>query len=80
MSELTDYAEKIIEGTIVDRHFDATIYAAPDDADIWEVPVTSYVAGAHLLGKKARYIKIERNLSKPDSLHLQAVKVYGESE
>ena len=39
MTELTDYAEKILDGTIEDRHFDATIFAAPDDADIWDEAV-----------------------------------------
>ena len=46
--------------------------------DTWEISVTSYVAGAYLPGKKARYLKIERTLTSADSLHLQAVKVYGE--
>ena len=56
--------------------------ATPADApsDVWEIPVTSFVAGAQLPGKPARYIKIERNLTTPDALHLQAVQVFGREE
>jgi hypothetical protein len=39
--------------------------------------VTSFVAGAHVPGKDARYVKIERRLEKPDALHIQTVKIYG---
>ena len=45
--------------------------------DVWEIPVTRFVAGANLLGKEARFVKIERRLSQPDALHLQTVKIYG---
>jgi len=54
------------------------IWTASDTADTWEIPVTSFVAGAHVPGKSARYIKIERDLKIPDALHLQTVKVYGQ--
>jgi hypothetical protein len=53
------------------------VWTSTDTANIWEIPVTSFVAGAHVPGKTARYIKIERRLKKPDALHLQAVKIYG---
>lgn len=53
-------------------------WTATDTADIWEIPVTSFVAGAHVPGKPARFIKIERRLDKPDTLHLQTVKIYGD--
>ena len=52
-------------------------WKSSDTADTWEIPVTSYVAGAYIPGRKARYIKIERNLKNPDSLHLQSIKIYG---
>ena len=54
------------------------IWTATDTADMWEIPVTSFVAGAHIPGKPARFIQIERRLDKPDVLHLQTVKIYGE--
>ena len=54
------------------------IWTAPDSGDRWEIPVTSFIAGAHVPGKTARYIKIERRLQTPDALHLQAVKVFGQ--
>lgn len=54
------------------------IWTASDTSDIWEIPVTSFVAGAHIPGKDARYVKIERRLEKPDALHLQTVKIYGQ--
>jgi len=54
------------------------IWTATDTADVWEIPVTRFVAGAHVPGRVARYIKIERRLQKPDALHLQTVKIYGQ--
>jgi alpha-L-fucosidase len=54
------------------------VWSSTDTANIWQIPVTSFVAGAHVPGKTARYIKIERHLQKPDALHLQTVKIYGE--
>jgi len=45
-------------------------------ADIWEIPVTNFVAGAQIPGKDARYVKIQRRIEKPDALHLQTVKIY----
>lgn len=54
------------------------VWAASDRDETWEIPVTSFVAGAHVPGKDARYVKIERRLTKPDALHLQAVKIFGE--
>ena len=37
MSELVDYGQGILDGTLPpDPSFHATIYAAPDDADPWE--------------------------------------------
>jgi alpha-L-fucosidase len=53
------------------------IWKSSDRSDTWEIPVTSFVAGAHTPGKDARYAKIERRLTKPDALHLQAVRIYG---
>lgn len=51
---------------------------ASDASDLWEVPVTSFVAGAHVPGRNGRYVKIERRLDKADALHLKTVKIYGE--
>ncbi|MEY4489972.1 MAG: hypothetical protein RIQ79_2480 [Verrucomicrobiota bacterium] len=54
------------------------IWTSSDLLDTWEIPVTSFVAGANVPGKEARYIKIERRLERPDALHLQTVKIYGQ--
>ena len=55
-----------------------TVGAVDEHLDVCEIPVTTSQAGAFLPGKKAQYIKIERELSKPDNMHLQEVKVFGE--
>lgn len=39
MSELVDYGRQVLDGTVVDPSFYATIYAAPDDADPWDEAV-----------------------------------------
>lgn len=54
-----------------------TIWKQTDLQPSWDIPVTSYVAGAHIPGKNARFVKIERTLEKPDCLRLQTVKVFG---
>ncbi len=54
------------------------IWTSADTSDTWEIPVSRFVAGAHIPGKDARYVKIERRLEHPDALHLQTVKIYGE--
>jgi alpha-L-fucosidase len=54
------------------------VWSQEDLGDKLEIPVTSYVAGAHLPGRSARYIKVERILTEPDALHLHTLKVYGE--
>jgi alpha-L-fucosidase len=53
------------------------IWKSSDAADTWEIPVTSFVAGADVPGRNARFLKIERRLETPDALHLQTVKIYG---
>ena len=39
MSELVDYGRKVLDGTIEDETFAATLYIAPDDADPWDEKV-----------------------------------------
>lgn len=36
MSELTDYGRQVLDGVLEDPAFQATVYAAPDDADPWD--------------------------------------------
>jgi alpha-L-fucosidase len=43
----------------------------------WEISVTDYVAGAHIPGRKARYIRLELKPAKPEYLHLCQVEVWG---
>lgn len=50
--------------------------AAP--ADVHEIPVTRFEAGAHVPGRDARYLKIERQLDAPGTLPLRTVRIYGE--
>ncbi len=54
------------------------IWTSSDVSDTWEIPVTSFVAGAHIPGRDARYVKLERRLEKPDALHLRAVRIFGQ--
>ena len=39
LSELTDYGQQLLDGVIQDETFHPVIYAAPDDADIWDESV-----------------------------------------
>jgi len=55
----------------------ADVWQSDDVADVWEIPVTRFEAGAHVPGQDARYVKIERRGDQLDRLHFQSVKIYG---
>jgi hypothetical protein len=42
----------------------------------WEIPVTDFVAGAQVPGRKARYLRLEIKPAKPEYLHLRQVQVW----
>jgi len=54
------------------------VWKAEKTQDVWEVPVTEFVAGIQQAGVAARYIKI--GLQEKNYLHLYSVKVYGDAE
>jgi alpha-L-fucosidase len=54
------------------------IWRSQDIPDVWEIPVTRFQAGAHIPGRNARFVKIERQLDSPGPLPLRAVRVHGE--
>ena len=43
----------------------------------WEIPVTSFVSGAQIPGRKARYVRLELKPAKPEYFHLRQVEVWG---
>jgi alpha-L-fucosidase len=43
----------------------------------WEIPVNDFLAGAEVPGRKARYLRLETKLEKPEPFHLNQVQVYG---
>jgi alpha-L-fucosidase len=53
------------------------IWQSKDVAQTWEIPVTRFEAGAHVLGKDARYVKIERRIKQPGRLRIERVKIFG---
>jgi alpha-L-fucosidase len=46
----------------------------------WEIPVTDFVAGAQVPGRKARYLRLEIKPAKPEYLHLRQVEVWGKEQ
>jgi alpha-L-fucosidase len=53
------------------------IWKADKVATQWEIPVTDFVAGAHIPGRKARYLRLELKPSRLEILHLRQVEVWG---
>ena len=53
------------------------VWAAPTWQQVWEVSVTSTQAGAEVLGRHARYLRLETKPAKPAPMLLQRVEVYG---
>lgn len=55
-----------------------SVWKSQDDAPVWEVPVTQFVAGAHVPGVPARYLKLELHPAKAAPLSLKQVDVFGD--
>ena len=53
------------------------VWKADSSKRQWEVPVTDYVAGAHIPGRKARYLRLELKPAQPEHFHLRQVEVWG---
>jgi alpha-L-fucosidase len=53
------------------------VWKAGSGAPQWEVPVTEYVSGAHVPGRKTRYLRLELKPAAPEYLHLRQVEVWG---
>jgi hypothetical protein len=49
--------------------------ASPEAA--WDIPVTDYVSGAHVPGRRARYVKLELHPVQAEYFHLRQVDVWG---
>jgi alpha-L-fucosidase len=52
-------------------------WIAPRVQDTWEVPITDFLAGAQVAGRKARYLRLETHNDRPTYFHLKKVDVYG---
>jgi hypothetical protein len=46
----------------------------------WEVPVTEFVAGAQVPGRKAQFIRLQTKPGRPQYLLLKQVRVYGKMD
>jgi hypothetical protein len=56
-----------------------SVWKAESDAEVWDVPVTKFTAGAHVPGVSARYLKIQLHPAKATPLTLKTVEVFGDS-
>lgn len=56
------------------------MWTASEVAPVWEAEVSSYVAGAHVPGRKVRYLRLETVNANPMPLHLRQVQVWGRDE
>jgi len=43
----------------------------------WEIPLTDFLAGAQVPGRKARHVRLELKPAKPEYFHLRQVEVWG---
>ena len=75
---LQDKARTITVWVSKDKKEWTQVWKAAKTQDMWEVPVTEFVAGIQQAGVAARYIKI--GLQEKNYLHLYSVKVYGDAE
>lgn len=53
------------------------VWKADKAEKTWEVPLSEFVSGARIPGKKARFIRLETKPGTPDCLLLKQVEVYG---
>lgn len=56
-----------------------SVWKAVAPETVWEVPVTQYTAGAHIPGVPARYLKIQLDSPRQNSLSLKQVEVFGDA-
>ena len=55
----------------------AQVWKADRGLPQWEIPVTDFLAGALVPGRKARYLRLEIKPGRPEYLHLRQVEVWG---
>jgi hypothetical protein len=53
------------------------VWKADKAEETWEVPLSEFVSGARIPGKKVRFIRLETKPGSPDCLLLKQVEVYG---
>jgi hypothetical protein len=53
------------------------VWHATKPQETWEIPVTDFVAGAQVPGRKARYVRLELKPSAPEFFHPRQVEVWG---
>jgi alpha-L-fucosidase len=53
------------------------VWKADRGAPQWEIPVTDFLAGAQVPGRKARYLRLELKPTKAEYLHLRQIEVWG---
>ena len=55
------------------------VWQAERAEEIWEIPVTDFLAGAQVPGRKARYLRLSLHPEKPEYFHLRQVEVFGKA-
>lgn len=53
------------------------VWTAPKLQPAWDVPITDFLAGAQVAGRKLRYLRLETRNDTPTYFHLSQVEVYG---
>jgi len=53
------------------------VWKADHGLPAWEIPITDFVSGAQIPGRKARYLQLKLKPAKPEYLHLRQVEVWG---
>jgi alpha-L-fucosidase len=76
--EHTNGASEIMVALSRDGQKWEEISISGDLSDAWEIPVTRFEAGAHVPGRQARFVRIERKPHAPGALTLRMVRVFGE--
>ena len=54
-----------------------SVWKADSDAEVWEIAVTRFTAGAHVPGVPARYLKLQLHPAKAAPLSLKKIEVFG---
>jgi alpha-L-fucosidase len=53
------------------------VWKAAKAQPAWDIPITDFVAGAEVPGRKARYLRLELKPAKAEYFHLRQVEVWG---